>query len=132
MPMPMPPGGMPGMPGPPGMPGLPPGMGDLAGMGADASFDAMNELGPKPANPTAAISKVGDALDKMHKLGLLCLPQVSQWNPKLTADLHSILKQIQSAKVALMDNQPIPPPPDLGFGMQGGMGLPTGQGPGMG
>lgn len=102
--------------------------GDMGGM----ALDAMNDLGPKSANPTAALGQVADALDQMHELAMKTLPQVSQWNPKLAAAMHAIAKQILAAKLDLTSMQPLPPPPDLGLGMQGGMGTPPGMGPGMG
>lgn len=129
MPMPMPPmGGLPGGP-PGGMPGMPGGM--PGGADQDMALSAMSDLAPKPVNPTEALNKVSEALDKSNKLIELCLPQVSQWNPKLAKDLHAISKSILAAKLDLKKEQPPGPPPDLMLGMQGG-GLPPGLGIGMG
>jgi len=132
--------GMPPMPGMPmpGMPGMPgagpgaPGGGDPFAANPDLALGAMMDLTPKSGNPTQAITKVSKALDQMHKLAMLILPQVSQWNSKLAKDIHALSKQILTAKLDLTKEQQPGPPPDLMLGLQDSVGLPPAMGAGQG
>ncbi len=134
----------PQVPGMPPMPGMPmpgpmgagaqgaPGAGDPFAANPDLALGAMAELTPKNVNPTQALTKITSALDKMHKLAMLILPQAMQWNPKLAKEMHSIAKQILAAKLDVTKEQLPGPPPDLMLGLQDSVGLPPTVGAGMG
>lgn len=101
--------------------GMPPGAGAQGpGMGrnptTDLALSSMDSLtsGGGNANPTEAIQAVDKALDLAHQLVLKVIPQVTQWNSKLTKDLHTIARQILIAKMDLdSDSSEMAPPPGL-------------------
>lgn len=120
----MPPAGMPPMGG--GMPG----MGGPQDPGQEMALSAMDQLNPKSANPTQALTKVEEALKMAHQLIMAVFPQISQWNPKLARDLHTIGRQILSTQLELSKETTPQAPPDMGMGGSPGLqGLPPGQGP---
>lgn len=112
-------GGPPGMGG--GMPGgmpmpQPPSPADQLGLAA------LDGLSPKSPNPTAAMQQVEKALDMAHQLIMTSLTQVSQQNPKVSKDLHTIARQLLATKLEIKKESPLGIPPDLMMGMQGGGG----------
>lgn len=133
--MPMP-GANPMMGGgaPPGAPPMGGGMPGMGGPGGDPQQDmalsALDQLNPKSANPTQALTQVEGALKMAHQLIMAAFPQISQWNPKLARDLHTIGRQILSTQLELSKETTPQSPPDMGMGGSPGMqGLPPGQGP---
>lgn len=98
-----------------------------------SSMDGLTGSGP---NPTQALESVDKALELAHQLIMKVIPQVSQWNAKLTKDLHTIARQVLVAKMDLdVEPGPAGPPPDMSSGVTGlppGGGTLGGLGGGMG
>lgn len=87
-------------------------------------------------NPTQALEAVDKALELAHQLVMKVIPQVAQWNAKLTKDLHTIARQILVAKMDLdVEPGPAGAPPDMSSGVTGlppSGGTMGGMGSGMG
>lgn len=111
-------GGDPGMATPPG--GNP--------MGGPA-LQALDMLGPKPSNPTAAMTKMNEALDLAYKLVNTVIAQAQTMNPKVAKDGHQIARGILNMKSDMQKDIQLGPPPDLMLGM-GAQGAPSPMGPG--
>lgn len=110
-------------------PGMPPGGPNLPGIGTDpqsqGALAALDQMSPKSPNPTQALQKVEEALKLAHQLIMSVFSQVSQWNPKVAKDLHTIGRQLVSTQMDMKkEQQANAPPPDLGA--MGAMGMPPG------
>ncbi len=112
--------------------GAPPQGGGSPGGGmADIALGALDQLTPKAPNPTQALQKAEEALDLAHKLIMTVLPQVSQWNPKVSRDLHGIGQRLVAVRMDIRKESAPSFPPEMG--MAGGMGeSPMGLPPGGG
>lgn len=90
------------------------------GAGADpvssAALQALDEIRPKSPNPTAAIQRIDQALDLVHKLIMAIIPQVQQWSPKAVKDLHQMGRMAQTVKSELRKEVTPGPPPELFVG----------------
>lgn len=116
--------------GPAGMPGMP-GMGGGDGMAtpgmesnpmSQMAVSALDQLMPKSPNPTAAMQKVEQAFDLAYKLVMTALPQLAQWNPKITKDAHAAARMLISLKGEIRKEAAPGIPPDLMLGMGSGPG----------
>lgn len=86
----------------------------------DLALSSMQSLGSKSSNPTEALMQVDKSLEMAHQLIMKCIPQVMQWNSKLTKELHKIATQILVAKMDLDAEPPVTgAPPDMGMGATG-------------
>lgn len=115
--------------------GAPPQGGGIPGGGgggmADTALAALGQLTPKAPNPTQALQKAEEALDLAHKLIMTVLPQVSQWNPKVSRDLHGIGQRLVAVRMDIRkESAPGFPPEMMISGAQGDtpMGGPPGGG----
>ncbi len=97
-----------------------PGMGQQTNPTLDLAISSMDQLGSKSPNPTEALMAVDKALEMAHQLVMKVIPQVMQWNSKLTKELHTIARQILVAKMDLDAEPPVTGgPPDMGVGATG-------------
>ncbi len=106
-----------------------PGFGAGPGAGAgqndpmlDAAVSALGQLTPRSPNPTQALKQVEEALSLAHKLIMTALPQVNQWNPKVSRDLHGIGQRLVSVKMDLRKETSPDTPPMMGIPGMGALG----------
>lgn len=107
----------------PSAPGQAPGRDQLE----NTALEAMNDLVPKESNQTAAMQRVDEALTVAHKLLMMVLPQISNFNSQVAQDLHQIAQRVLGVKGDLTKAMPVGPPPEILMQLLGGQG-----GPGMG
>ena len=126
--MPMMPGGAPGAQGMPGVQ-APLGQDSLG----DMAVKALDQLTPKSPSSNQAMQRANEALDLAHKLLVQVLPQISNVNPKVSRDIHQISQRILSAKLEMVKEMPIAPPPEELMSLLDAESMPMPQaGPGLG
>lgn len=98
---------------------------------AQLALSSMGQLGDKGGGSSSqAIKRVDEALGLVNKLLSSIIPQISNYNPKVTRDLHNIAQRVLSCKMEIQkETSPDVPPDLLQFGLGEDAGNPMGMPP---